>query len=34
MNTWVIARNTLGDALGKRANQKGRGKRFNESFDL
>ena len=28
VNTWVV------DALGKRANQKGRGKRFNESFDL
>jgi hypothetical protein len=28
VNTWVV------DALGKRAGQKGRGKRFDESFDL
>lgn len=28
VNAWVI------DALGKRANQKGRGKHFNDSFDL
>ena len=28
VNSWVI------DALGKRANQKGRGKQYNESFDL
>ena len=28
VNTWVV------DALGKRANQKARGKQYNESFDL
>jgi hypothetical protein len=28
VNSWVV------DALGKRANQKGRGKHYNESFDL
>ena len=28
VNSWVI------DTLGKRANQRGRGKHYNESFDL